>query len=66
MTASRLLSINQAAERLNRPVATLYDWRYKGTGPKSAKIGGKIAYRESDIDAWLEAQFAKAVGDGAA
>ncbi len=59
----RMLTIRQAAEQLGRPVATLYDWRYKGIGPRSAKVGGRVMYRAEDLDAWLEAQFESAVGD---
>jgi len=59
--AVRLLTIAEAAERLGRPVATLYDWRYKKTGPKSAKLGGRLVYREADLEAWIDAQFEEAV-----
>ncbi|MDE0775549.1 MAG: helix-turn-helix domain-containing protein [Nocardioides sp.] len=54
---TELLTIQQAADALGRPVATLYDWRLKGYGPKSAKIGGRVAYRRADLEAWIEAQF---------
>jgi hypothetical protein len=33
-------------------------WRYQGTGPKGANIGGRILYRQSDVDAWIDEQFA--------
>lgn len=59
----QLLTIDQAAEMLNRPVATLYDWRYKGTGPRSAKIGGKVMYRLADLEAYVDAAFAAGRGD---
>jgi predicted DNA-binding transcriptional regulator AlpA len=53
--AVKLVPIHQAAEQLGRPVATLYDWRYKDIGPRSAKIGGKVMYRQADLDEWVEA-----------
>ena len=59
----QLLTIQQAADHLGRPVATLYDWRYKKVGPPSAKIGGRVVYRAEDLEAWVERQFAAAVGD---
>ena len=60
----RLLMLEEVAERLRVPEATLRFWRHKGdTGPRSAKIGRRVVYRESDVNAWLEAQFAQAVGD---
>jgi len=26
-------------------------------GPKSANVGGRVLYRESDVEKWLEEQF---------
>lgn len=39
------------------PVATLRYWRHLGTGPKSAKLGRAIVYREEDVIAWVDEQF---------
>lgn len=47
------------AKRLRRPVATVRFWRATGTGPKSANVGGRVLYRQSDVEKWLEDQFAK-------
>ncbi|CEG85767.1 AlpA family phage regulatory protein [Propionibacterium freudenreichii] len=53
-------------ERLTNGVVkqpTLRWWRHKndGTGPKSFRIGGrKVAYKKSDVLAWLEREYAKA------
>jgi DNA-binding transcriptional MerR regulator len=52
-----LLTQAEVAERLRRPVATLRFWRHKGTGPRSANVGGRVLYRQSDVEAWLEKQF---------
>lgn len=44
--------------------ATLRWWRHKGVGPKSFKLGQrKVVYRKSDVVAWLNAQYAEAVGE---
>jgi hypothetical protein len=40
------------------PSATLRFWRHKGIGPKSFKVGRRVMYREDDVAAWLEAQYA--------
>jgi hypothetical protein len=40
--------------------ATLDFWRHKGIGPKSANLGGRVMYRESDVEAWIAEQFAAA------
>jgi DNA-binding transcriptional MerR regulator len=52
-----LLTQAEVAERLRRPVATLRFWRHKGTGPKSANVGGRVLYRESDVEQWISAKF---------
>ncbi|HEY0889664.1 MAG TPA: helix-turn-helix domain-containing protein [Nocardioides sp.] len=53
-----LVTIEELAERIRTPEATLRFWRYKGTGPKSFKLGRRVMYRQSDIDSWLEDQYA--------
>lgn len=44
-----------AAEVLAVPVATLAQWRYRGTGPRYSKIGLVVRYARRDLDAWLVA-----------
>lgn len=53
----RLLTGAEVAERLRRPLSTVRYWRYVGHGPKGANIGGRVLYRESDVEAWIERQF---------
>jgi len=38
------------------PVSTLYQWRYKGIGPKSRRVGRHLRYRPEDVRAWVEEQ----------
>jgi excisionase family DNA binding protein len=38
------------------PVPTLYQWRHKGIGPKSRRIGRHLRYKPEDVRAWLESQ----------
>jgi excisionase family DNA binding protein len=52
-----LLTPEEVAERLRRPVATVRFWRAKNLGPKGARVGGRVLYRESDVEAWIAAQF---------
>jgi predicted DNA-binding transcriptional regulator AlpA len=59
----RLMTIDLAAERLCTSESTMRFWRHKGVGPPSAKFGRRIVYRESDLDAWIAAQFAAADSD---
>jgi excisionase family DNA binding protein len=51
-----LLSVEQLAELLGVPVATVYRWNYLGTGPQRLAIGRHVRYRISDVDAWLREQ----------
>lgn len=52
-----LMTMEEAAELLHMPVATLRFWRHKGTGPASFKIGRRVMYRRADVEAWIEEQI---------
>lgn len=56
--ASNLRTLEEVSEMTRMPAATLRFWRHKGTGPKSSKVGRRVMYREEDVAAWLEAQYA--------
>jgi hypothetical protein len=56
--AEQLLTIEEVAVRLRRPLATVRFWRATGVGPRSARVGGRVMYRESDVERWIESQFA--------
>lgn len=58
----RLLLLSEAAERLRRSEAQLRWMRHNGNGPPCAKLAGRIMYRESDLEAWIDAQFEDAAG----
>ena len=56
----RLLTVREVAEMTRLPEATLRWFRHEGTkGPKSAKLGRRVVYRESDVIAWIENAFAE-------
>jgi excisionase family DNA binding protein len=48
-----LLSIEDLARYLGVPVATIYDWRVDGKGPRAIKIGRYVKFTLSDVQAWL-------------
>lgn len=48
----------EVADRLRVPIRTLYDWRLRGVGPPALRIGKRLRYRRSDVDAWLAEQVA--------
>ena len=53
----RLLTLNEVAEILRKTPAQMRWMRHQGTGPRSAKIAGRILYREQDVTDWINAQF---------
>lgn len=55
----RLVSAEQVADYLGVPVKTLYQWRYKGVGPRALRVGRHLRYRPEDVEGWL-----LLVGDG--
>jgi hypothetical protein len=51
----RLLTEQEAAEYLRRPVMTLRWWRQVQRGPEWIKQEGKVRYDEAALDQWSEA-----------
>lgn len=61
---SRILSTREVSERTGLAESTLRYFRHRGDkGPKSWTLGRRAVYYEHDVDAWLDAQYAKAVGE---
>jgi hypothetical protein len=48
----------EVAEYLQKPVATLAQWRYLGKGPRYSRIGRDIRYSWDDVDTWQHEQYA--------
>lgn len=52
-----LLTTRQAAEFLNIHQNTLSNWRSTGMYDlKYLKIGGRVYYRKTDLEAWIESR----------
>ena len=51
-----LLTLQEVADVVRVPVATLRYWRHLGTGPRSFRLGRRVLYRRDDINAWIGAQ----------
>jgi predicted DNA-binding transcriptional regulator AlpA len=49
------------AAYLGVPSATLYQWRYRGYGPRGRRVGRYLRYDPRDVRDWFAAQ-----NDGAA
>lgn len=50
------MTTEELADYLGVPVATVYQWRTKGTGPRAIKVGRHLRFRAADVDAWLDEQ----------
>ncbi len=50
-----LLPLVELAEVLGVSPATIYGWRTRGEGPRAIKVGGRLRFRRSEVDRWLEA-----------
>lgn len=65
---TKLWSLQEVADYLQVPVATVYRWRHlrDGSGPPGFKVGRHVRYKASDVEAWLEEQSDRrtAVGGG--
>jgi len=51
--SDRLLSARELAEYLGFQAGTIVDWAEAGTVP-AFKLGGKLRFRLSEVEAWLE------------
>ncbi len=61
MTATstdRLLTVPEIAERTHLSVDTIRWYRHTGAGPRTFRLGRRVFAKESDVDAWIEAQYA--------
>jgi predicted DNA-binding transcriptional regulator AlpA len=51
----KLLTLEHLAASLGVTPHTLYQRRYRGDSmPRSVKIGGRVLFRPSDVEAWLD------------
>lgn len=53
---SRLLTIDEVADRLRVPVLTVRWLRQEGRFAPAIRVGRRLVWEASDIDAWLEQQ----------
>jgi len=49
----RLWTAQDVADYLTVPLATLYQWRYLGTGPTAYRVGRYLRYEPAAVQAWL-------------
>ncbi len=57
------LDQNELAERWSLSPRTLEQWRWRGVGPRYLKLGARVTYRLSDVEAFeAERLHASTVG----
>ena len=56
------LDTAQAAHYLGYSKSTLEWWRGEGRGPRYYKMAGRVRYRLSDLDAWMESGLVETRG----
>jgi excisionase family DNA binding protein len=61
-----LLSIEDLAEYLGVPVATIYDWRVDGKGPCGIRVGRHVKFTVTDVLEWLAAKRESRPGESRA
>lgn len=63
---SEIILLPDLAREKNVPEDTLRYWRMRGVGPVSFKIGRRVMYRRSEVDAWFAEQEAATRRGGSA
>jgi predicted DNA-binding transcriptional regulator AlpA len=58
-----LWTAQDVANYLTVPIATLYQWRYLGTGPTAYRVGRHLRYEPAAVQAWLN-QHARRSAEG--
>ncbi|MFJ6453777.1 helix-turn-helix domain-containing protein [Paenarthrobacter sp. NPDC091669] len=53
----KLLTVDEVAEMLRKTPDQVRWLRYSGKGPRHAKLGGRLMYREQDVIDWVNAAF---------
>jgi excisionase family DNA binding protein len=61
-----LLNQKQAARVLGVSVRTLERHRVAGTGPRWARLGRLVRYRQSDLTAWVESNLRASTSENVA
>ena len=51
-----LINAEDAARYLNLSTSTLAKMRLSGNTPKYIKMGRRVAYRQIDLEAWVDSQ----------
>ncbi|TSD62808.1 helix-turn-helix domain-containing protein [Aeromicrobium piscarium] len=61
MTLPKFLTTEELAELVRQPPETVRYWRHVGKGPASFKLGRRVLYERTDVEAWITEAKAGAV-----
>lgn len=54
---AEILFTEEVAALTRKPVATIRWLKATGQGPKCGKLGRRVIYRRSDVEAWIASAF---------
>jgi predicted DNA-binding transcriptional regulator AlpA len=59
--SEELMLMAEVSSATRVPIATLRFWRatQPEKGPKSFRLGGRVVYKTSDVEAWVAAQYGR-------
>jgi len=63
MTEKTFLNQIELSRRWGISHRTLERWRWLGEGPSFVKLGGRVAYRIEDVEAYEAAQLRRSTSD---
>jgi hypothetical protein len=58
------LTLKEACEYLDVPIATLRFFRASNKGPASYRLAGKVQYSRAELDRWVAAEMAATMRGG--
>jgi predicted DNA-binding transcriptional regulator AlpA len=56
---AEILLMEEVSELTRIPLSTLRFYRHSNQGPRSFKLGGRIAYKRGDVLDWIETRYAE-------
>jgi predicted DNA-binding transcriptional regulator AlpA len=59
---TEILLMPEVSKLTRIPMSTLRYYRHTSQGPRSFLLGNRVVYRRSDVEAWIESQYAAATG----
>ena len=49
--------MTEVSEITRIPLSTLRFYRHTSQGPRSFLLGNRVAYKRSDVEAWIESRY---------